>query len=131
MEFIYNNKKLQGRCIDFACKGSIKFKELFKENNMDCKVQVKKYIINESDDNYSPYHLYIEIKTPTGKLIVDNCDCYNYYDYKNRYRPRGISLVSQRYIKSISILETDIDDAIYSTILYHFKNIEKYYKPKN
>jgi len=131
-KFIYNNPVLRGRCIAFSYYGSVLFKKLFKENKMKCMVQVKRYTINdEPSDNFSPYHFYIEIKTPTGyKYIIDNCDSYNYYFYMDSFKPRGdITKVSQRLIKC-QLAETgklDIQEVIHSTILYHFENIKRHY----
>jgi uncharacterized protein (DUF3820 family) len=129
VEFVYNNKILIGRCIDFSYYGSVLFKKLFKENKLNCKVQVKRYIINEEDDNFSPYHYYIEIKTPRGKLIIDNCDCYRFWFYRDRFRPCGtIEKVSQREINyKVNSEKLDIADTIENTIMYHFENIKKNY----
>ena len=130
--FIHKNLKLQGRCIAFSYYGSVLLKKLFKENKMNYKVQVKRYIICPDADNItiSPYHYYIEIKNPKGKLIIDNDNCYNYWFYMDKFSPRGtIEKVSQRQInkqvkiKSLNI--EDIEDIVKSTILYHFDNIKK------
>ena len=128
--FCYNNPKLAERCIDFSYYGSVLLKKLFKQNEMKCKVQVKKYIIcDEPDDGvYSPYHFYIEIKTPTKKLIIDNCDSYNYWFYMAKFKPRGtIKIVSQREINEqvkLKNIDENIEEIIKNTILYHFENIK-------
>jgi hypothetical protein len=131
-DFIYNNPKLQGRCIAFSFYGSVLLKKLFKENKMDCKVQVKRYVICPDADNItiSPYHYYIEIKTPTGKLIIDNCDSYNYWFYMDRFSPRGtIEKVNYRQIvRQVKSELLNIEEIVKSTILYHFENIKMYYK---
>lgn len=128
--FIYNNRKLQGRCIAFSYYGSVLLKKLFKENNMNCKVQVKRYVINKDDDDYSPYHYYIEIKSPTGKTIIDNCDSYNYWFYMDKYKPRGtIEKIGERKIKeNVEEEAWEVAEIIKETILYHFQNIKLYYK---
>jgi hypothetical protein len=130
--FIYNNTKLQQRCIAFSYYGSGVLKKLFKENKMKCIVQVKRYIINDDpNDGFSPYHYYIEVKTPTGdKYIIDNCDSYNYWFYMDRFKPRGsIEKVRCRDInKAVKNEKCDIEDVVETTITYHFENICKYYK---
>jgi hypothetical protein len=129
-DFVYNNRKLQGRCIAFSYYGSVLFKKLFKENKMRCKVQVKRYTINEDDDNFSPYHYYIEIKTPNGKMIIDNCDSYNYWYYMDRFKPRGsIEKVRCKDInKAVKNERCNIENDIRLTILHHFNTIKTYYK---
>jgi hypothetical protein len=124
-KFQYNNPKLQGRCIAFSYSGSVLFKKLFKENKMSCKVQVKRYIINTEDEDFSPYHYYIEIKTPTGKMIIDNCDSYNYWFYMDKFKPRGsIEKIKCNIIKKTLKEKVDIENEIQNTILYHFENIK-------
>ena len=128
-DFIYNNPKLQGKCIAFSHYGSVLLKKLFKENKMRCKVQVKRYIINENDKDFSPYHYYIEIKTPTGKIIIDNCDSYNYWFYMDKYKPRGsIEKVKCSNIKIIYKYGEQMENETRNTILYHFDIIKKNYK---
>ena len=125
--FIYNMVKLHRRCVAFSYYGSILFKRLFKENNLKCKVQVKRFVINKDNDDFIPYHYYIEIKTPTGyRYIIDNRDSYNYLFYMDRYKPRGsIEKVSCRDInRMVKIESCDIEDVIKSTVLYHFENIK-------
>ena len=128
--FIYNNPKLRQRCVAFSYAGSVMLKTLFKAYKIPCKVQVKRYTINDDpEDSFSPYHFYIEVKTPTGyKYIIDNCDCYNYWFYMDRFSPRGsIEKVSQRQInKQVKSEALNIEDIVKSTILYHFDNIKKY-----
>jgi hypothetical protein len=125
-----NNPKLRGRCIGFSYMGCVLLKKLFKENNMECKVQVKRYVINNDDDNFSPYHYYIEVKTPTGKMIIDNEDNYNYKWYMNRYNPRGtIEKIGYRVIsKEVNNNSIDIENEIENTIRFHFENIKRFYK---
>ena len=128
--FRYDNPKLHGRCIAFSFYGSVLLKRLFKENKMNCKVQVKRYIINKDDDDYSPYHYYIEIKTPTGKTIIDNCSSYNYWFYMDRFKPKGtIEKIGERIIKKdFEEQALDVKEIIKSTILCHFEDIKKCYK---
>jgi hypothetical protein len=134
--FRYNDPRLHERCIAFSFYGSVLLKKLFKNNEMDCRVQVKRYVINEDDDDddYQPYHYYIEIKTPTGKTIIDNCDSYDYSFYMNKYKPRGtIEKVGERDIKKNYYENAwEVANIIEDTIYYHFENIRnKYILMKN
>jgi len=131
--FIYNNPKLKGRCIAFSFAGSVMLKTLFKSYKIPCKVQVKRYTINdEPSDDFSPYHFYIEVKTPTGyKYIIDNVDCCSYQCYMERFKPRGdITKVNQHLInRQVRYGEKlDIQDEIQSTIIHHFERIKEYHQ---
>ena len=132
--FIYNNPKLKGRCIAFSYAGSVMLKTLFKAYNMKCRVQVKRYTINDDpNDGFSPYHFYIEVKTPTGeKYIIDNCCDYSYDFYMRKFKPRGdITKVNQHLInRQVRYGEKlDIQDEIQTTIIHHFENIRKNIAP--
>lgn len=123
-------KKMLGRkCIAFAVYGSTILKKHFKENNMNYKIQVKRELINKDDPTYSPYHYYIEIKTDKGyKMIIDNENLYNYYYYKNRYRPQMIRKVGVREIKDDlkNNIHKGLEEAIENMIIYRVECMIKW-----
>jgi hypothetical protein len=99
---------------------------------MDCKVCVKKYTIcYDPPEGQSPYHYYIEIKTPNGKMIMDNFDLYNFHYYKSINRTHyTIQRESQRHInKMVKSQDLNIKTEVIQAVDYHFKNIKNHYKP--
>jgi hypothetical protein len=91
----YKNPILQEQCIIFASLGSHYLKQLIKQNNLNYKVEVKRYVLDDSIPNnseFSPYHYYIEVNTNTefGKVIMDNFWYYRKYYYLRDYCPKGI-----------------------------------------
>ena len=128
--YVYNNPKLAERCIAFSYYGSVLLQKLFKQENVKCKIQVKRHIICDEpqDGIYSPYHYYIELRTPNRKYIIDYSSKYCYWFYIDKYKPKGtIEIVKNREINKVvkeGIIEDDVGFLIFDTILYYFDKIK-------
>jgi hypothetical protein len=130
----YKNPILQEQCIIFASLGSHYLKQLIKHNNLNYKVEVKRYVLDDSIPNnseFSQYHYYIEVNTNTefGKVIMDNVWYYRKYYYLRDYCPKGIKKITQKEIKeNISMvlhnITSNIRDAIRDAIIYYFQNMQ-------
>ena len=130
----YNNPILQEKCIIFASLGSHYLKQLIKQNNLNYKVEVKRYVLDDSIPNnseFSPYHYYIEVNTNTefGKVIMDNVWYYKRYDYLIDCCPKGIKKITQKEIKEnmsmvLRNITSNIRDAIRDAIIYYFQKIQ-------
>ena len=129
--YIYDNPILAGRCIEFAYYGVMLLKKLFKRDNVKCKIQVKRYIINDEPDDgiYSPYHYYIELRTTNKKYIMDNTAKFSYWFYIDKYKPKGtIEIIKMREINKVfkeGLIEDDVLFLIYDTILYYYNKIKQ------
>lgn len=132
MALVYKNKRLIGKCILFAYIGSVFLKELCKTNNVKCKIEVKRFIINDIDTAYSPYHYYIEIKFVSNKkLIIDNDDCYDYQYYKEQFILEKIEKIGAREINYVvkkvvkENKDSELINIIRATAFCHYVNFKE------
>ena len=109
----YNNPILQEQCIIFASLGSHYLKQLIKHNNLNYKVEVKRYVLDDSisdNSDVSQYHYYIEINTNTkiGNVIIDNVWYLRKYEYLRKYCPKGIKKISDQLLDNFLFFKDSI-----------------------
>lgn len=127
MTTIYKNKLFTARCGEYAIVGFIFLKNYFTiyEGN---SVKVKKYYIgNDGDDEYDDFHYYLEIKNKNKnrKYIIDNsCVVYNYYEYKDKFKPKQIKTLLMKDIKEyLDLMNTSsvFTNSIYPQMIKDFE----------
>jgi hypothetical protein len=125
MTTIYKNKLFDERCCEYAITGFVFLKQYFtiyKSNN----AKVKKYYIgNDGDNEYDDFHYYIEITNDKKKYIIDNtCIVYNYYEYKDRFKPKQIKTLTMKEINEyINLMNKSsvFTNSIYPQIIKDFE----------
>jgi len=125
--FMNRRKQLRHKCIDYAIVGYNYLKN--KKLEQIVNIQVKRHLINETDPNYDPYHYYIEIKVKKNenqlrKVIIDNEGSYNFYFYKDRYKPKKIQKIGHKNLQNAyKLVENDFIKIVENDIDYNLRNI--------
>ena len=124
MEFNhYRQPIFQGRCIDYSLIG-FEYLKTFEIPKLE--VKLKRHLINKNDENFSQFHYYLELFSGTIdgkyiKIIIDCEDSYRYQWYKERYKPKQVKSMTNKFIKD-TIRFIDRDNTFISSVHYNINH---------
>jgi hypothetical protein len=118
MEFQhYRQPIFQGQCINYSLIG---FEYLKTLKIPKLEVKLKRHLINENDKNLSRFHYYLELFSSTIdgkyiKIIIDCEDSYKYQWYKERYKPKQVKSMTNKFVID-SLRFVDKDNTFISSV---------------
>ena len=112
------------KCIDFSIIG---YKHIKSLNIKNLNVKLKRHFINESNNQFSPFHFYIELQHSQEnrkfKIVIDCESDWNYDVYKSRFKPKDIKEIKETFINNAYILINDLEfkEQVINSINYYLK----------
>jgi hypothetical protein len=117
----YKNEIFQHQCIPYAIIGY----ETLRHYSCISNISIKRYKINFDDDEYDPYHYYIEFKFNNKiSIILDNTWYYSKRMYKNDFKPKKIEKLKASEIKQLYREYSNdlLSNFIYKDVMTHLNN---------
>jgi hypothetical protein len=123
--------KFEGRCTTYA---GICYEYLINKKEHIKNVQIKRYLINDSDPDYEPHHYYIEFtierNNKIAKFIIDNYEFEFVHKFKLENKPKKIEKIQgKKKIKFFcrTVYDPDLQELIEQDINEKLELIYKWY----